>query len=57
VQVLDIRPPHTETGLATRPLAGTAPRMPQGLDPAAVALRIVEAIVNDETVVSSPAFA
>lgn len=44
VSVLDARPPHTETGLATRPLAGTAPRLPTGLDPAAVAERIVVAI-------------
>ena len=26
VAVIDVRPPHTETGLATRPLAGEAPR-------------------------------
>lgn len=26
VRVLDARPPHTETGLADRPIAGTAPR-------------------------------
>jgi short-subunit dehydrogenase len=44
VQVIDARPPHTETGLATRPLAGTAPKMPDGLDPTAVAERIVTAI-------------
>lgn len=44
VQVIDARPPHTETGLADRPLAGTAPKMPSGLDPAAVAERIVAAI-------------
>ena len=44
VQVIDVRPPHTETGLASRPLAGTAPKMPSGLDPAAVAERIVAAI-------------
>ena len=56
VQVLDARPPHTETGLATRPLSGVAPSMPLGLEPAAVALRIVEAIVNGETVVPSAAF-
>ena len=33
IRVIDARPPHTETGLATRPIAGQAPRMPVGLDP------------------------
>lgn len=56
VHVLDARPPHTETGLATRPLAGTAPRMAVGLDPAAVAVRIVDAIAADEAEVPSSAF-
>ena len=36
IQVLDARPPHTETGLAGRPISGTAPSMPVGLDPAHV---------------------
>ncbi|CAN5459683.1 SDR family oxidoreductase [soil metagenome] len=54
VQVIDVRPPHTETGLATRPLAGTAPKMPAGLDPAVVAERIVAAIeAGDHDVASS----
>jgi cyclic-di-GMP-binding biofilm dispersal mediator protein len=57
VQVLDARPPHTDTGLATRPLSGVAPSMPVGLEPAAVALRIVDAIVDGETVLPSTAFA
>lgn len=56
VHVLDARPPHTETGLATRPLAGTAPRMAVGLDPAVVAARIVDAIVAGEAEVPSSAF-
>ena len=49
VLVCDAQPPHTETGLATRPLAGRAPAMPRGLDPAAVAERVVAAIERDET--------
>lgn len=57
VDVIDARPPHTETGLATRPLAGSAPRMPQGLDPAVVAERIVSAIESGETDLPSTAFA
>ena len=32
ITVLDARPPHMETGLADRPLAGEAPRMPAGHD-------------------------
>lgn len=56
VHVLDARPPHTETGLAGRAIAGTAPTFPQGLDPAAVARRIVEAIAADEAELASGAF-
>ncbi|GAB2823169.1 SDR family NAD(P)-dependent oxidoreductase [Alpinimonas psychrophila] len=56
IRVLDARPPHTETGLATRPIAGTAPAMPTGLTPSIVATRIVAAIVNDEKDVPTPAF-
>lgn len=56
VQVVDARPPHTETGLATRPLAGQAPKMPEGLAPSAVAERIVQAIVAGEPVVPPDAF-
>lgn len=44
VTVLDVRPPHTETGLADRPVAGEAPKLPEGADPDKVAARIVEAI-------------
>lgn len=47
VRVIDARPPHTETGLATHPLAGEAPKLPVGLDPATVARVIVDAIVGD----------
>lgn len=56
VRVLDVRPPHTETGLAQRPVAGTAPRLPTGLAPEAVADRIVRAIVDDERELPSAAF-
>ena len=57
VRVVDARPPHTETGLAGRPIAGTAPRLPQGLVPQAVADRILRAIVDDELDLPSTAFA
>jgi len=57
IRLVDVRPPHTETGLADRPLAGTAPRLPQGLDPDAVAARVLAAIVDDERDLPSAAFA
>jgi cyclic-di-GMP-binding biofilm dispersal mediator protein len=56
VRVVDVRPPHTETGLAGRPIAGTAPRLPPGLSPDAVAARIVRAVTDDETDLPSSAF-
>jgi len=56
VAVIDVRPPHTETGLATRPLAGEAPKMPTGLEPAAVAERVVTAIEQGDAVVASTDF-
>lgn len=48
VEVIDARPPHTETGLATRPLAGVAPKLPIGLVPASVAARIIAGIIAQE---------
>ena len=56
IRLVDVRPPHTETGLAQRPLAGTAPRLPQGLEPQQVADRIVAALRDGEKDVPSSAF-
>ena len=56
VRLIDVRPPHTETGLADRPLAGTAPRMKAGLDPDAVARRIVQAVADGEKGLGSESF-
>lgn len=56
VAVIDVRPPHTETGLATRPIAGTAPRLPEGLAPERVAAVAVQAIVDGHDVVAADAF-
>lgn len=56
VRVIDARPPHTETGLADRPLAGTAPTMPTGLDPTTVATIIGDAICGDVTDLPASAF-
>ena len=33
IRLLDVRPPHTETGLADRPIAGVAPKLPVGRNP------------------------
>jgi len=57
VRVLDARPPHTETGLATRPIAGTAPRLPTGLAPDHVASVIVDALDADEWATQLPSTA
>lgn len=56
IRVVDVRPPHTETGLAGRAIAGDPPKLPTGLDPDAVAARIVEALLGTETDVPSTAF-
>lgn len=56
VAVHDVRPPHTETGLATRPLSGQAPGLPAGLAPEAVARRIVDALAAGELDLGADAF-
>jgi len=57
IRVIDIRPTHTETGLASRPIAGQSPRLPTGGSPTTAAERIVDAIVNDEKDIPAAAFA
>jgi NAD(P)-dependent dehydrogenase (short-subunit alcohol dehydrogenase family) len=47
IRVLDVRPPHTATGLATRPIAGEPPRLGAGRDPEDIARRIVDALAGD----------
>ncbi|TFD33281.1 SDR family NAD(P)-dependent oxidoreductase [Cryobacterium cryoconiti] len=56
IRLLDARPGHTETDLSTHPIAGTAPRLPTGYRPAAVAERIVAAIVTGERDLPSTSF-
>jgi short-subunit dehydrogenase len=56
ITVTDARPPHTETGLADRPIAGTAPKLREGLQPEAVASRIVAAIRAGEREIPAEAF-
>jgi cyclic-di-GMP-binding biofilm dispersal mediator protein len=57
IRLIDARPPHTETGLADRPIAGQAPRLPSGLDPDGVAARVLTAILDGERDLPSSAFA
>jgi len=56
IRILDARPGHTETELSRHPIEGTAPTFPAGLDPDAVAARIVRAIVDDEKDLPSTEF-
>jgi short-subunit dehydrogenase len=56
IRVIDARPGHTDTGLATRAVAGQAPAFGAALDPDAVAERIVRAIVDGEKDLPSSAF-
>lgn len=56
VRVLDARPPHTETGLAGRAIAGRAPALREGRAPAAVARRICDALEAGERDLPSTAF-
>jgi len=44
IRVVDVRPPHLDTGLETRPIAGEPPRLPTGQDPRAWARRIADAL-------------
>jgi len=56
IDVIDLRPPHMETGLVDRAIAGAPPRLPEGLAPESVADRIVSAIQNGEREVPADAF-
>lgn len=56
VQLVDARPGHISTELSLHPVAGTAPAFGEGLDPDAVAERIVRALADDEKDLPSAAF-
>jgi cyclic-di-GMP-binding biofilm dispersal mediator protein len=56
IRVIDARPPHTETGLADRPIEGTSPKMPDGLAPAHVATVICDALEQGLDDLPSSAF-
>ena len=56
INVIDVRPPHTETGLADRAVFGSAPNFPTGLAPSVVAERIVRGIAEGESELAPSAF-
>lgn len=57
IRVLDVRPPHTDTGLHTRPVAGEAPPLGSAQSVKAVTGRIVDAIIAEEKDLPASAFA
>ncbi len=57
IRVLDIRAPHSETGLVDRAREGVAPKMPKGLAPQFVIDRVLEAIATGEKDLPAEAFA
>jgi cyclic-di-GMP-binding biofilm dispersal mediator protein len=56
IRLIDARPGHTETGLATRAIFGQAPTFGVGLEPEKVVARIIDAIQNEEKDLPSTAF-
>jgi cyclic-di-GMP-binding biofilm dispersal mediator protein len=56
IRVIDARPGHTETGLASRAVFGTAPAFPQGMTPQHVVDTIVAAIVTGSNELASENF-
>lgn len=47
MRLLDVRPPHLETGFAERAIAGAPPKLKDGLEPETAARLIVDAMVED----------
>jgi short-subunit dehydrogenase len=56
INVISANPPHTETGLASRAIAGEAPNFGAGLDPAAVVEKLLHAIAEDLKTLPSSEF-
>jgi len=56
IRVIDARPGHTETGLAARPLFGTAPAFGAGMTAEHVAKVIVDGIESGATELQSESF-
>ena len=45
--MLDVRPPHLDTGFETRAIAGEPPRLPEPIPAAGVVAAVVEALRED----------
>lgn len=56
IKTLDARPGHTETGLATRAIAGAAPAFPTGMTAEHVVERIIKGLQEDSTDLASTEF-
>ncbi|GAA1152949.1 SDR family NAD(P)-dependent oxidoreductase [Nesterenkonia sandarakina] len=56
IRLVDARPGHTGTSLSEHPIAGSAPRFGEPLDPDRVAARIITAITDGEKDLPSTAF-
>jgi cyclic-di-GMP-binding biofilm dispersal mediator protein len=56
IQVTDAKPGHTETGLATRAIFGTAPAFPEGMTASHVVSVLLEGIKEGKPVIGSTEF-
>jgi len=56
IQITEARPGHTETGLASRAIFGTAPNFPEGMTAAHVVQVILAGIKEGKTLISSSEF-
>lgn len=56
IRVINAFPGHTETGLADRAIAGTAPQFPAGMTAEHVVSRIIKALLEDEKTLASSDF-
>jgi len=56
VRVIDARPPHTETGMSARAIAGTPPRLGAGIPPARVARVICDGLEQGREDLPASAF-
>lgn len=56
IKIISAYPGHTETGLATRAIAGTAPNFPQGMTKEHVAETLIKGIEAGETSLDSSSF-
>jgi short-subunit dehydrogenase len=52
ITVLDVRPPHIDTGLAGRALAGEPPPLGAGLDPEVLTAAVLAGMRDDAKVVA-----